>query len=436
MSELLSREVENNDTKRFYDYDSQGDRVGQQVTTGATNRYRAYVKDANGSVLGLEDGDGVVDDGTDPDGKSAKYEYDPYGDLENPDTLNEEAEDNPFRFEGFYFDSGVKSYDMQARAYRPDVGRFLTQDRYASASQDLLLQSDALTQNRYAFGGGNPVNNIEFDGHDSHAINTHEQGGCFSKCGGSSRADRATQVQGEAGSGGQSERPANWPNTETSNALMQRAAKAAQSSSSDELPRGGLRFKAAWDRQVRKIAVDTAKSTADAVASTPDIFYRHIKYHCQVSLKPKPGCPTMREYAKVLEAGSTFTGAGGLLRAGAMKAGAPLLAEVSTTTGKVAPKVAPLVAPAVHGNAASSTVPAYLYRLYSASGNYLKTGISQNPFARYTRTYMQDKEMEILTSGSRREMLNLERFIVERDPGPLNRERWAGRHADDVPGGR
>lgn len=42
--------------------------------------------------------------------------------------------------------------------------------------------------------------------------------------------------------------------------------------------------------------------------------------------------------------------------------------------------------------------------------------------------------MEILTSGSRREMLNLERFIVERDPGPLNREPWAGRDGNDVPG--
>ena len=28
--------------------------------------------------------------------------------------------------------------------------------------------------------------------------------------------------------------------------------------------------------------------------------------------------------------------------------------------------------------------------------------------------------------GTGREMLNLERWIVERDPGPLNRERWAG----------
>ena len=54
---------------------------------------------------------------------------------------------------------------MHARQYRPDVGRFLSRDLYASAAGDQALQADPLTQNRYAFAGGNPVTNIEFDGH-------------------------------------------------------------------------------------------------------------------------------------------------------------------------------------------------------------------------------------------------------------------------------
>jgi RHS repeat-associated protein len=54
---------------------------------------------------------------------------------------------------------------MQAREYRPDVGRFLSTDRFEGATKDLALQSDPLTQNRYAFAGGNPVSRIEFDGH-------------------------------------------------------------------------------------------------------------------------------------------------------------------------------------------------------------------------------------------------------------------------------
>lgn len=103
--------------------------------------------------------------------------------------------------------------------------------------------------------------------------------------------------------------------------------------------------------------------------------------------------------------------------------------DAANTASEVA-TVAPRV---VHGNSASSPATAYLYRLSSTETGYLKTGISQNPMTRYSQTFMQDKTMEILQSGSRREMLNLERFIVERDPGPLNFERWAGQLAGDVP---
>jgi hypothetical protein len=39
----------------------------------------------------------------------------------------------------------------------------------------------------------------------------------------------------------------------------------------------------------------------------------------------------------------------------------------------------------------------YLYRLYDAkTGAYLKTGISKNTGSRYTKTFMLDKEMQML----------------------------------------
>ena len=59
----------------------------------------------------------------------------------------------------------MKTYDMHARHYRPELGRFLSRDTYASAAGEHALQADPLTQNRYAFAGGNPVDNIEWDGH-------------------------------------------------------------------------------------------------------------------------------------------------------------------------------------------------------------------------------------------------------------------------------
>lgn len=83
----------------------------------------------------------------------------------------------------------------------------------------------------------------------------------------------------------------------------------------------------------------------------------------------------------------------------------------------------------VHGNSRLSPRTTYLYRLSDRTGEYLKTGITSNPGRRYTQSFLADKTMDLLTSGSRSEILNLERFIVERDPGPLNFERWAGASA-------
>jgi RHS repeat-associated protein len=94
---------------------------------------------------------------------------------------------------------------------------------------------------------------------------------------------------------------------------------------------------------------------------------------------------------------------------------------------------ASLIGKAVHGNSAASKATSYLYRLIDNGGGLLKWGISKNPFRRYTQGFMLDKDMQIMTSGSRREMLNLERWIVERDPGALNREPWAGDKAGGTP---
>jgi len=157
-SEALSREQDPGKTQS-YDYDSAGESQGQAASQSRATAYRSYGKDANGSVEGLEGTDGQI-------APASRYDYDPYGKLENEQAVSDPAaRDNPIRFEGFRYDSGLKTYDMQARQYRPDIGRFLTQDRFESASGDVNLQSDPLTQNRYAFAGGNPVSRVEWDGH-------------------------------------------------------------------------------------------------------------------------------------------------------------------------------------------------------------------------------------------------------------------------------
>ena len=157
------------DKRRSYDYDSSLERLGQgiQTGTGGSVSYRSYALAANGDVEGLEEADGHV---------AARYDYDPYGADRAVDETGETPEDaairrdvapqNPFRFQGRYLDDESSAYDMQARDYRPDIARFLSPDRFEAADQDLALQLDPSTNSRYAFLAGDPVDQIDFDGHE------------------------------------------------------------------------------------------------------------------------------------------------------------------------------------------------------------------------------------------------------------------------------
>lgn len=172
MTEMLSQEQApgtNQGAKtETFDYSSDGALRGTaRGDDDHVAQYRSYSFDANESIEGLEQANGEVAD-------NERYEYDPYGQLQanageqRPGQgLSEAAADNPFRFQGFYEDEGVGTYDMQARPYAPNMGRFLTQDRFEDPNRDLAIQSDPLTQGRYTFAGGNPTSRVEFDGHFS-----------------------------------------------------------------------------------------------------------------------------------------------------------------------------------------------------------------------------------------------------------------------------
>lgn len=82
-------------------------------------------------------------------------------------------------------------------------------------------------------------------------------------------------------------------------------------------------------------------------------------------------------------------------------------------TGQFAPdRVPEAPSSGVHGNSRNSEATTSLYQLYDADGNYLKTGVTANPAGRYSGTFMEDKFMDVINTGSRSNMLDLERRIV------------------------
>jgi RHS repeat-associated protein len=105
----------------------------------------------------------------------ATYGYTSYGDnddsqfsgVDKPDPLNPQEPYNSYRFNGKRFDQASGNYDMGFRDYDPGLNRFLTQDNYNGALDDMNLTTDPFTNNRYAFGGGNPITQVEIDGHFS-----------------------------------------------------------------------------------------------------------------------------------------------------------------------------------------------------------------------------------------------------------------------------
>ena len=79
----------------------------------------------------------------------------------------------------------------------------------------------------------------------------------------------------------------------------------------------------------------------------------------------------------------------------------------------------------VHGNTAGNQ-PAILYERYDSNGEFLKHGISQNPSKRYTQAELDGGYLIETQTGPRKDILKIERDLVETNPGPLNKEPWAG----------
>ncbi|MFF1659494.1 DNRLRE domain-containing protein [Streptomyces sp. NPDC058255] len=164
-SEVLDEKVAGQLSKSFQ-YSPWGERLSQvkQNTDGTTeDTYYSYNSHTDVDALTDKNGD-----------TKATYGYTAYGSddtseftgIDKPDAQNPTKEDyNPYRYNGKRWDAQSGTYDMGFRDYSPGLNRFTSRDMYTGALADMGLGADPFTGNRYAFGGGNPVSNVEIDGH-------------------------------------------------------------------------------------------------------------------------------------------------------------------------------------------------------------------------------------------------------------------------------
>jgi RHS repeat-associated protein len=167
MSNAVVSETENSTVTKTYQYSPWGERLSQVLhKTDGTQEPTYYTYDAHSNVQAVTDSSGDT---------KATYGYTAYGaDDSSQDTGADKpgsttnTPDNPYnayRFNADRVDGSTGTYNMGFRTYDPGLNRFLSRDMYNGALSDMGLVSDPLTGNRYAFGGGNPISNIELDGH-------------------------------------------------------------------------------------------------------------------------------------------------------------------------------------------------------------------------------------------------------------------------------
>ncbi|MGD0273234.1 MAG: DUF6531 domain-containing protein [Gaiellaceae bacterium] len=99
------------------------------VTQGGSYTFHT---DALGSVVELSDSRGKLVE---------SYRYTPFGEAYGPGRSDEAAGDslNPVRFTGQYLDSGSGLYDLRAREYDPELGRFFEVDPQEAGADGVYL---------------------------------------------------------------------------------------------------------------------------------------------------------------------------------------------------------------------------------------------------------------------------------------------------------
>ncbi|MBE6806166.1 MAG: hypothetical protein E7526_06635, partial [Ruminococcaceae bacterium] len=170
----ISKTVNGVTTKFHYDGDTL---IGQNTANGTQYTDITFLRDATGTVYGLQQGSNLyyfafnvqgdvigiyAADGT----VIATYDYDDWGvctvNILAADSAgnaitsaNHIANINPIRYRGYYYDAETNFYFLQTRYYDPVVRRFINAD-----DPEILLEDNesVLQYNLYAYCWNNPIN--------------------------------------------------------------------------------------------------------------------------------------------------------------------------------------------------------------------------------------------------------------------------------------
>lgn len=132
--------------KLLFSYDEQSN----VVAVDYNGTYYYYLRDGQGSVVKLIDGNGNT---------VVSYSYDPWGVCTTSGSMaGTLGALNPFRYHGYVYDEETGWYYLLSRYYNPTVGRYLSADTLSSTGQGVL------GYNMYAYCLNNPTTNYDPSG--------------------------------------------------------------------------------------------------------------------------------------------------------------------------------------------------------------------------------------------------------------------------------
>lgn len=131
---------------KSYAYSSVGLPLTMTTWSGGIGTTYYYHENGRGDVVALTDASGTT---------VGQYSYDAWGNILT--STGSMASVNPYRYAGYRFDSAVWMYYLNARYYKPDIMRFISEDPIDGT-------------NLYVYADDNPVNKVDPDGEFAGAV--------------------------------------------------------------------------------------------------------------------------------------------------------------------------------------------------------------------------------------------------------------------------